>query len=62
MTIKMTCRRATPGEMMQIRKGDDEAERLYFENGLPGPLIEAESCRPLQADTEADQPVIVAEA
>jgi hypothetical protein len=46
--------------MEQFNKDADEAERLYFESGLADvPQVEAESRQPRQADTEADQPVIV---
>jgi hypothetical protein len=60
MATRKTYRLATPEEMERINKAADEAERLYFESGLADdPLIEAESRQPLQADTEADPPVIV---
>ena len=60
MEYKNKYRHATPEEMEQLQKDADEAERLYFGSGLEGePQVEAESCQPLQADTEADQPVIV---
>ena len=53
-------RLATPEEMEQVNKKADEAERLYFESGLVDvPPIEADLCQPLQADSEADPPVIV---
>jgi hypothetical protein len=53
-------RLATPEEMEQLNKVADEAERLYFESGLiDEPLIEADLRQPLQADSEADLPVIV---
>ena len=53
-------RLATPEEMEEMNRKADEAERLYFEGGLPGePLIEADSRQPLQADTEVDPPVVV---
>jgi hypothetical protein len=60
MTTKKTYRQATLEEIEQINKDADEAERLYFESGLAAvPQVEAESRQPLQADIEADQPVIV---
>ena len=60
MTTPKTYRRATPEEIDQINKDADEAERLYFGFSLEDePQVEAESRQPLQADTEADQPVIV---
>lgn len=53
-------RLATPEEMEEMNRKADEAERLYFESGLVDvPLIEADLRQPLQADGEADAPVIV---
>jgi len=53
-------RLATPEEMEQLNKVADEAERLYFESGVADePPIEADLRQPLQADSEADPPVIV---
>lgn len=55
MTTKKTYRPATPEEIEQMNKDADEAERLYFESGL----VDVPQVKSLQADTEADQPVIV---
>ena len=53
-------RLATPEEMEEMNRKADEAERLYFESGVAAePLIEADLRQPLQADSEADTPVIV---
>ena len=60
MTAHQTYRQATPEEIEQFNRDADEAERLYFGFSLEDePKVEAESRQPLQADTEADQPVIV---
>ncbi len=56
-------RLATPEEIEQFNRDADEAERLYFESGLPDvPPMDADSCEPLHADAEADPPVIVEKA
>lgn len=53
-----TGRLATPEEIERFNRDADEAERLYFESGLPGaPPNDAEAYRPPHAD--ADPPVIV---
>ena len=53
-------RLATPEEMEEMNRKADEAERLYFEYGVAHePPIEADLRQPLQADSEADPPVIV---
>jgi hypothetical protein len=53
-------RLATPEEMEEMNRKADEAERLHFESSVADePLIEADLRQPLQADSEADPPVIV---
>ena len=53
-------RLATPEEMEEMNRKADEAERLHFEFGVADePQIEADLQQPLQADGEADTPVIV---
>ena len=53
-------RLATPEEMEEMNRKADEAELLHFESGVADePLIEADLRQPLQADSEADPPVVV---
>jgi len=53
-------RLATPEEMEEMNRKADEAERLHFESGVADePVIEADLRQPLQADSEADPPLIV---
>ena len=53
-------RLATPEEMEEMNRKADEAERLHFESVVADePPIDADLRQPLQADSEADPPLIV---